>query len=155
MAIALPLSALPAVAGHATGHPDGPFAFGDSAVIAFPFGAYPAEYDWDDMRDVAFTVDGVQRTATGEVRYELLITTPELGRVFGVSALAPQCFADGAASDQPTPLPGTTELEEGAHLYELQCAVPEGADVLEVRFTQRDAEGDDLSIVFAGVPAGA
>ncbi|MFC3999076.1 hypothetical protein ACFOVU_24370 [Nocardiopsis sediminis] len=158
LALAAAAPALPATAaesGAAGVHPDGPFAFGDQAAIAFPAGAYPEEYDWDDMRDVTFAVDSVERSGPESVQYRLVIETPELGRVFGVADLRPQCFADGGASDTPTRLPGNVELESGTYIYALECAVPADARELEIGFDQPDPHGEPLAMVFGGTAEAA
>ncbi|MFC4561109.1 hypothetical protein ACFO4E_04480 [Nocardiopsis mangrovi] len=149
-ASALTASAIADDNGQAGVHPGSPFRFGDPAAIAFPVGAYPEEYDWDDMRDVTFTVDSVQRSGAGSVRYRLVIETPELGRVFGVNGLRPQCFADGTASDDPADLPGSGELEAGTHTYPLDCAVPADTADLEIGFDHPGPDGEPVAMVFTG-----
>lgn len=152
LAAALPLSVTaPLSAAQArVSDRSGPFAFGDTAVIAYPTGAYPGEYAWDDLRDVGFRIDTVERSGPGSVRYRLTVDVPELGRVLGLGGLEPRCLAEGTPTGAPRRLPGSAELEAGTHTYALGCPVPADTDTLEIRFTQRDARGDDVLIVFTG-----
>lgn len=144
-------TAPPAAAVESYPHPGGPFAFGERAVLEYPFGAYPYEYDGWDQREVAFTVDGVRRDGE-RAEYRLTVDLTYLGRTFGVADVQPWCAADGVPTGPPAPLPGPVELHEGVHHFALECPFPAESDEVEVGFTKRDAHGWAVRILFRGEP---
>lgn len=158
IALVLPLAVAPAAAAEQGPvlHPDGMFAFGETAVLSYPAGAYPHEYDWEDMREVGFTIDGVERDPADPetVHYRLTVDVPELGRVFGMAGVEPYCAVAGNPTGSPASLPGSVELEPGAHTYDLQCTVPEMFVHVEILFTRTDAEGEEILILSHGSPQG-
>ncbi|WP_067975378.1 hypothetical protein [Nocardiopsis trehalosi] len=126
------------------------FAFGDTAAIAYPVGAYPAEFDWDRPREVGFRVDTVERSGPGHVRYRLTVDVPELGRVLGLGGIDPRCSAASGPPGGPGELPSPGELESGRHTFRLTCPLPADTADLGIHLSPRDARGDTVPLVFTG-----
>ncbi|GAB3736420.1 hypothetical protein [Nocardiopsis nanhaiensis] len=110
----------------------------DSAItVSHPKGAYESEFQWGNNAHVHYLVHEVTLTEPGRADFELTVTVPRLGRMFGFVNLDVTCEVDGETSAADTD-ERLGEEHEGVFEFPMWCAVPESAEHLAVEIGHHD-----------------
>ncbi|MDT0330160.1 hypothetical protein [Nocardiopsis lambiniae] len=141
----LPLALVPLAVGCASGGTQ-TVAFGESAAVPRPVGAYESEFIPGRTADVLYSVDEVVSPSPGTVTFTLTVEIPELGRTSGLRNLTAVCESGGhhgpARSEEQL-----GEADGGTHPFAMVCAVPEDAEELLIA-----VEHYDHRMEFTGTP---
>ncbi|MFC4561903.1 hypothetical protein ACFO4E_08550 [Nocardiopsis mangrovi] len=110
---------------------------GTPVAVSHPIGAYSHEFRWGNNADVVYLVDNAAGTDPGRVDFDLNVTVPDLGRMFGFVNLEVTCVVGGEASAADTH-ERLSEDYSGEFEFPMWCAVPEGTDHVTIEIDHHD-----------------
>lgn len=111
--------------------------FGAPIPVSHPVGAYSSEFRRGNDADVVYLVENVSRTGPDRVDFDLTVTVPPLGRMFGFVRLEVVCVANEQTSAADTD-EYLGEDHEGVFEFPMRCEAPEDADHLAVEINHHD-----------------
>ena len=110
---------------------------GTPVSVSHPVGAYSSEFRWGDNADVIYLVENASRTDSERVDFDLTVTVPKLGRMFGFVKLDVNCVVGEQTSAAETD-ERLGEEHDGVFEFPMWCAVPEDADHLAIEIDHHD-----------------
>lgn len=110
---------------------------GTPVAVSHPVGAYSFEYRWGNNADVIYLVDNVSRADGDRVEFDLTVTVPPLGRMFGFVGLEVTCVAGDETSAAETD-ERLSEDYDGVFEFPMWCAVPEGVERLAIELEHHE-----------------
>ncbi|WP_017582060.1 hypothetical protein [Nocardiopsis valliformis] len=110
---------------------------GTPVSVSHPVGAYSSEFRWGNNAHVIYAVENASLTETGRMDFDLTVTVPPLGRVFGFVRMEVTCVAGGETSSAHTH-ERLGEAYDGTFEFPMWCAVPEEADLVAIEIDHHD-----------------
>ncbi len=110
---------------------------GTPVAVSHPIGAYSHEFRWGHNADVVYLVENALHTGPGRMDFDLTVTVPSLGRIFGFVYLEVTCVVGEETSAAET---NERLGEDGPGVFEfpMWCAVPDDADHVAIEIHHHD-----------------